>query len=308
MRSALLAAAVLALAFPVLTPSIPADASPRKIPETKDRLSQAAIERLVAGPMAAVRSTGLQAGQLEFAALLAKTRRIHGARSVRVADLLTSFGVSLYSEGIDKGGLSLKSASAEYLQAAVPAYRAAFSPKHPEVAVALSTYADVELALHPDNPSVAEPLLEEAAAIRLKALGPAELETRAAILSLAEVRGSPVIVKGNPERLREAVNTFEKLIAIAPKDEAGLSAPRIRVALARTYARNSENAKAVAELRRAQSEMQGWREGERCSSQSGAIAMVASDLQKNGQGALAEQLTGGEDYLKLLRCTPPIRD
>src|SRR5438270_10838767 len=96
MRRALVAAAVLALAFPALAPSIPANASPRKIPETSDRLSQAAMGRLAARPMAVVRSAGLQAGQTKFDDLLAVSRRTHGAKSVRVADLLTSFGVALY--------------------------------------------------------------------------------------------------------------------------------------------------------------------------------------------------------------------
>src|SRR3954447_20112846 len=126
MRRALLMAFVLASAFPVLAPSIPANASLRKIPETSDRLSQAAMERLAARPMAVVRSAGLQGGQLEFDRLLATARRTNGAKSVRVADLLTSFGVALFSEGIDKDDQSLKTASVEYLRAAVPAYRAAF--------------------------------------------------------------------------------------------------------------------------------------------------------------------------------------
>jgi tetratricopeptide (TPR) repeat protein len=266
------------------------------------------MRQLAARPMELVRSRGLQAGQREFAVLLTRARRIYGTNSVRVADLFTSFGVALYNEGIDKDDLSLKTGSAKYLQAAVPAYRAAFTPKSPEVALALNTYADVELALHPDNPSIAESLLEEVASIRLKALGPANLETRAAMLELAEVRGSPAVVRGDPERLQNAINTFEQLIAIAPRTEVGLSAPRVRVTLAQVYARNGESQKAIAELRRAQSEMQSWSERERCSAGSSAVALVASDLEKSGEGSLADQLTGDEAYLKLLRCTPPIDD
>lgn len=308
MSRALLTAALLAVASPMLAFPAPATATHRNIPATKSRLSDAALRRLTTRPMAIVRSAGLQAGQAAFAGLLAKARRTYGAKSVRVADLLMSFGVALYTEGLDEDSPSLKAAAAEYLKAAVPAYRAAFSPKHPEVALALNSYADVELALHPDNPSIAEPLLEEAAAIRLKTLGPGSLETRLALLGVAEIRGNPVVVKGDPERLRKAVAAYERLIAIAPKDEAGLSAPRVRVSLAQTLARNGQSERAVAELRRARAEMRDWSEGERCSAQSNAVTSVAEDLRQNGKQALADQLTNDPGYLEQLKCTPLIYD
>lgn len=308
MSRALLAVSMLAFAFATIAPLNPADAGNQEVPKTKDRLSQAAMDRLVKRPMAVVRSAGLPDAQLAFSALLANARRMHGANSVRIADLLTAFGVALYIEGINRDNLALTTASTEYLRDAVPAYRAAFSPKHPEVALALVSYADAQLALNPDNPFSVEPMLEEAVAIRFNSLGPSNLETREAMLRLAEVRGSPAIVKGDRERLQRAVSSFENLIAIAPKDEAGLSAPRVRVGLAETYAKNGQSEKAVAELRRAQSEMEGWSEGERCASQSGAVSLVASELKKNGHEALARQLLEDTDYLKQLKCTPPIYD
>jgi len=154
-------------------------------PETKDRVSPEALDALVKGPMAAVRKSGLEAGQAAFAALLAKAAK----GSVRRADLLTGFGVALYMEGSDRGDEAMERAALPYIEQAIPAYKAAFGPRHPEVAVALNSYATLATNLgDPKLRPAVEAALVEALSIRTGKLGPDNAETRATVAYLNQVR------------------------------------------------------------------------------------------------------------------------
>jgi hypothetical protein len=157
-------------------------------PETKDRLTPEAMERMVEGPIAAVRKYGLATGQAEFQRLLAGEEARSGSDSVRVADLLTSFGVGLYSEWDGADRQTMLEASRDYLNLAVSRYRNAFGPEHPEVAVALHSFADVDIELHENRATPeAKAALQEALRIRRKTLGPEHHETRATEERLASL-------------------------------------------------------------------------------------------------------------------------
>ncbi|HEV2079165.1 MAG TPA: tetratricopeptide repeat protein [Allosphingosinicella sp.] len=158
-------------------------------PETKDRLSPEALERLVEEPIAELRANGLRAGQAKFEQVRRVTEAQHGSASIRVADLLTAFGVQLYMEYVGSEDRAVLQASREYLQAAIPAYRASFGADHPEVAVALHSFADVEVVVSNNRLTPqAEAALEEALRIRRAALGPQNHETLATEERLASLR------------------------------------------------------------------------------------------------------------------------
>lgn len=157
--------------------------------ETKDRLTPEVMEQMVKEPIAAVRKRGLASGQARFEQLLAADEARYGRNSVQVADLLTAFGVELYSEGFEDDNQAASQASLNYLREAIPHYRKAFSPEHPEVAVALHSFADADISLHGGRLTPeAETALEEALRIRRAALGPDDPETRATEIKLAHAR------------------------------------------------------------------------------------------------------------------------
>jgi hypothetical protein len=158
-------------------------------PETKDRLSPEAIEQMVEGPMVAVRKEGLPSGVAVFERQLTLDRAQYGSGSVRVADLLTAFGVELYTEGAATENEAEMRAARDYLRNAIPVYRKAFGQGSPEVAVALHTFADADIAIHDNRLTPeAEAALVEALRIRRAALGPDNRETRATEARLARAR------------------------------------------------------------------------------------------------------------------------
>jgi len=147
------------------------------------------MEEMVKDPIAVVRTQGLAAGRARFGQLLAADEARYGANSVKVADLLTSFGVGLYMDGFTTEDQTEREASLDYLRDAIPRYRRAFGPQHPEVAVALHSFADADLALHDKHlTSESEQALEEALRIRCVALGSNNEETRATEVALMHAR------------------------------------------------------------------------------------------------------------------------
>ncbi|HEY1607264.1 MAG TPA: tetratricopeptide repeat protein [Allosphingosinicella sp.] len=161
----------------------------KHIPETKDRLTPMAMEQMVEEPIAAVRNQGLASGQAKFEQLLVADEQRYGRDSVQVADLLTAFGVELYSLGFENDNQADSQASLNYLREAIPHYRKAFGPEHPEVAVALHSFADADINLNGGRLTPqAEGALEEALRIRRAALGPDNPETRATEARLARAR------------------------------------------------------------------------------------------------------------------------
>lgn len=270
--------------------------------ETKDRLSQDRMATLVSGPMRAVEREGLSAGKAAFERLLAVARTAHGPRSVEVADLLTSFGVSLYSFGLDSDDRGIREASLPYLEAAIPAYRAAFGAADPEVAVALNSYADAQVALHEnDPPDSADAALEEAYRIRLGAFGPANPETLASLRYLARLRGDPARTRGDRAHIDAAAELYRQLITRSPNDpQMGyLSSPYARSALARMYARNGMPTEAREQLRLAVGEAASWPIEERCLLAVGETADVEHILSGEITGARA---TAVPDFDALDRC------
>jgi hypothetical protein len=255
--------------------------------ETKDRLSPERMAALVSVPMSIVETDGLPAGKAAFERLLAAARVAHGERSVEVADLLTAFGVGLYTFGQDSEDRRIGEASIAYLEAAIPAYRAAFGDAHPEVAVALNSYADVQSALHEnDPPQSAETALEEAYRIRLGAFGPTNIETLASLRYLARARGLPSRTRGDPARIEAAAGLFRQLIARSSNDAQPryLSAPYGRTALARMCARNGMAGEAREQLRLAAEQAARWDETERCAFVAGETAEIESILAGEAVG------------------------
>lgn len=179
------------LALPIALGMCSADVRARP-PETGDRLDREAMERLSEGPIAAVREQGLAAGQAHFDRLLAAQAAHAGPSSVEVADLLMAFGVGLHWAWMDTREPAMLQASRDRIHESIAAYRAAFGRRHPMVAVALHTFADVDILLH-DRKATPQAMaaLEEALQIRRAKLGPRNHETVATeerIASLASGR------------------------------------------------------------------------------------------------------------------------
>lgn len=268
---------------------------------TMDRLSSDQMEELVAKPMALVRSGKLGQAKSSFEKMMSKARKQRGENSVIEADLLTAFGVSLYVEGLDRKEDALRRASLPYLAQAIPAYRAAFGPIHPEVAVALNSHADVIIALNDDVATPeAEAAIEEALSIRLATLGPGNIETLASRKQLAIIRGHPARVAGDGARLAVATDALRAAIGDAPEtpDSRHESAPMMRLALALMLARNGSIDEAVIEGNRALEAMEAWQEDERCVRTFSVFRLIET-LDKSGDAA-ARLITTREQALDLI--------
>jgi hypothetical protein len=298
-------AAVLLAIVPVAVAGQANDLAPPK--QTRDRLSEERMDQLASAPLAVVRRDGLPAGRVAFERLLARTRARRGAGSVAAADLLTAFGVGLYGLGFTTDDRQMKEASLLYLDAAVPAYRLAFGAAHPEVAVALNSYADVLQALNEDDPPQrVEDALEEAYRIRLAALGPANLETLANQRHLAEIRGLPSRTRGDPARIEAVAETLRQVIARAPNDERLLhdSAPAAHAALARMYAQNGLVDEAREQLRIAADMTRGWDETQRCLFEAMNLARVEDLLADRAVAAGATDVRRPRGLLDCLAGPP----
>lgn len=275
---------------------------------TKDRLSEERMAELVAGPMALVRNGRVGAAERAFEGIVQATGRRHGNGSVDVADRLTAFGVLIYIEGLEGGDDEMRRRSLPYLQRAVEAYRAAFGPSHPEVAVALNSYADVQTALNPDDPPPsAEAALEEAYNIRLSSFGPSNPETLASLLGLAEFRSAPSRTGGDPARIAAAAAMFREGI---PYARGGSGQAREEVpatwyfGLARLYARHRQLINALEALEEAERELQG--DAQCVALVTGAMAF-AELLGDEGYEEQAQELRRRYSFERLLSC-PDIDD
>jgi hypothetical protein len=164
--------------------------SDQRVVETKDRLTTAAMQRMAEEPMSVVRSHGLEAGRKNFGALLASYEGRYGVNSVEAADLATSFGVALFNDGKATNNQPEMATARDYLRDAIPMYRRAFGAHHPEVAVALNTFADADVKVNGGPTPQAKAALEEAVLIRRKTLGLENPETKAAEADLAYLQGN----------------------------------------------------------------------------------------------------------------------
>lgn len=179
-------------------------------PAPEERLSYEEMSGLVVQPLGQVQAGDIEGGRRTFERMIRAAQARHGRNAIEVADLLTSFGVLLYQqdEAILPGAAPL---APVYLRRAVPVYRAALGPNHPEVATALNSYADVLRLAHPENPPVeAERALAEAYRIRLRSRGPSHAETLWTILYLADIRGLPSRTEGKAGRVQAVLAELDR--------------------------------------------------------------------------------------------------
>jgi hypothetical protein len=162
---------------------------------------------MVAGPIAK-RSAGDVAGaERDFDALLASRTKEYGASSLEVADTLSSFGVTLYSN-------DFKSDALPYLRKAPLAYKAHFGPDHPEVALAYCDLATAEKELFGKKIVEEEDAaFEECLRIRLKTLGPDNAETALVMGDVARMKGRPEFTHGDEARIEAAGALYDEAIA-----------------------------------------------------------------------------------------------
>lgn len=213
----------LALALPLVASAAVAQTAPPSPinrpaagAETKDRMSNEDMRALVRRPVDEILSGEVARGERDFEALLQARSRDTGPASVEVADTITAMGVTLYSDARDQNNDAMKRKSVAYLARAITAARAAFGPDHPEVALALNDYADVERKIdHADPPPDVESSLEEAYRIRLAALGPWNAETGATLAYLGQVKGLPSRTKGDAGKVAQAAALLSRAIEIA---------------------------------------------------------------------------------------------
>jgi hypothetical protein len=275
--------------------------------ETKDRLSTERMEALVAGPMARVRAGDVAGGERAFETLLADATRRHGAGSAEAADLLMSFGVTVFTEGLTpstgfEADDALKARSVPYLRRSVEAYRSAFGPNHPMVAVALHSLAEAMADLAADNPPAeAETALEDAYRIRLAAFGPANPETLAALSSLAYIRGLPSRTGRDPARIAAVAAMYREGLAHAGHvlgDFPEAQPRRWFARLARLYVRNGQVATALQIVDEAERESGAWP----CADMFILGADVARLLQEQGFAAEAEALSRRYSIERSMAC------
>lgn len=300
-----LALSLLAVAGPVASQA-PPEVTAGEVHYTKDRLTQEHMEELVAPAMALVRAGDLAAGRREFDRLMVAAMRRYGRGSVEVADLLTAFGVLVYDDGRNAENDETRRASIPYLRRSVAAYRAAFGPRHPEVAVALHSLADVEIELDPDNPPAsAEALLEEAYAIRLRALGPTNAETLDVRLRLAGIRSVPSRTRGDPGRIAAAVAAFREGLSLArTSSRAAVEQDPVTwiFGIARLYARHHRMEPALAAVAEALREPNG---ADQCYNFSFALGRLGAWLIEHGYAAEADELERAYPFGRYDDCPEP---
>jgi hypothetical protein len=280
--------------------------------ETKDRLSTEHMEALVAGPMALVRAGDLAGGERAFETLLADATRRHGAGSAEAADLLMSFGVTVFTEGMMGAGSqaneALRPRAVPYLRRSVEAYRGSFGADHPLVAVALHSLALAMLDIAPDDPPAeAEAALEEAYRIRLAVLGPANPETLAALGGLADIRALPSRTGHDPARIAAVAAMYREGLAHAPHITGDFPEKQPRLwfmRLARLYVRNGQAAAALRIIDEAQRQSGAWP----CADMSLLETDVANLLQREGFAAEAEALSRRDPIDQMMECLDRERD
>lgn len=235
--------------------------------ETKDRLSDADMEELVKRPMTLVRQGDFMAGVELFESMLGEAQSAHGNDSVEVGDLLTSIGVFLFMEARSSDDPAVGQASIKYLAKAIDAYKGAFGPVHPEVALAINSYADVlrQLAPGASIPPEVIPLLEEALRIRVATLGAQHTETRSNMTRVANLKAESA--EGNAATLAEAESLYRQALRGAPTDSEAdgvTGAVSIRLKLARLLAETGRRDEAIQEVQLAIRDSADWEEEASC--------------------------------------------
>jgi hypothetical protein len=206
-----------------------------EIPESQDRLTNEDMGLLVRAPLRLIEAGDVAGGQRLFERSIAIAQARHGRNALEAADLLMSFGAMLYRLDVEQ--VPRKTALATvYLRRAVPAYRAALGPDHPDVATALNTYADILRLDTPDDPPAeAERALDEAYRIRLASRGPHHAETLWTLLCLADIHGAPSRTRGDPARIAAAHAELDRIVRLSQRAD-GDTAAQIRAGVQRRRA------------------------------------------------------------------------
>jgi len=284
--------AALAAAFMLFTGGAHAQTgSPVREPETRDRVPEEALAALTAGPTRLIAKGRIAEAERMFEALLRRQR----PGTAAVADHLTSFGLAFFGAEDE----ALRARSIPYFRRAVEAARSAFGPAHPEFALALTTLADAQFELQPDDPPAeADAALGEAHRIRVAALGPRNIETLATLLKMAQIAGLPARTRGDPARIAAAATLYRQ--ALATSDNRRGSAYSydyndfsILLDLAFTYARNADANAALGAAGEAIAAFARSRPGDPddpCFAFQSRVLSVLSALLDNGGKAEADLL------------------
>jgi hypothetical protein len=249
---------------------------------TKDRLSNERMAEMVAAPLARAEAGDLAGAQREFEAQLARS----GPQEA--PDLLTGFGLGLYIHGLENDSPPLMRSALPYLERAIPATATRFGAGHPEMALALTTYADALRKLSPqDPPRSADDAYARAYRIRARTLGRSNAETLYSLLRLAQVRGLPARTGGDPARIEQAAALFRAVIRgreANPDQPEYEPAENARFALIEMYVANGQMDKATA-IARASDAVTRPREA-KCDIGPARVA-VAAALKEAGRNAEA---------------------
>lgn len=241
------------LAILLLAAALPATAQPGR-PYDPNRLGGEQIAELVAGEEALLADGDVDGATALFERRLAAARNTHGEATLAVADLLEAYGAKLAEYASIDDRPELRRLALPYLARATALYRTLFGADHPEVAIALNSWAHVARDLDPDQPGPTEAALAEAYRIRLAALGPANAETIWTMLYLSDARGNPVMTGADPARAEAVAALLEQAIAASRGSDAQ-TAGRIPVAAnirrARIYLRHGQALRAYAALKAA---------------------------------------------------------
>jgi tetratricopeptide (TPR) repeat protein len=250
---------------------------------TQERVSNQELAAMVAGPLDLAERGDLSGAQREFETLLKRSR------PEEESDLLTAFGVGLHSLGDAEEDDPYRRASIPYLERSVPAAIRRFGSGHPEVALALNTYADALRSLSPDDPPrQVDQAYARAFAIRERTLGRINAETLFALFRLAQVQGLPSRTGGDPARIERAAAMFRAVIQgreANPDQPSSESAENVRLSLVEMYVRNRDMAKAVEVART--TELVDARRNWRCDVGIGRAAIAAA-LKEKGRHEEAE--------------------
>jgi tetratricopeptide (TPR) repeat protein len=299
---------LVALSIGAALPAQAAQVEP--IPYQRGRLDRDRMDALIERPRALFEAGDVRGAIAALDEMIAQATAAHGARSVEVADLLTASGVELTVQGPVQDNPDLWALSLTYLERAIPVYRAAFGPDHPEVAIALHSWADVERRVHPDAPAAAEAALAEAYRIRLAALGAHDRETIWTLLRLNELRDLPAMVGGQPARIAAVAAELERaawLSTNAEPDVAAQGPVAAHLRRAELYARQRQPQRALEALREARAAAGDIPDFENCLALSDGISRLLEIFGENGMTAEARALDreAAGDLADCLVLTPP---
>jgi hypothetical protein len=266
-------------------------------PRWQPRLDTDALIGLIDLPARRLDKGDLAGAEAAFASELRRQAVRHGERSSAVADHLSAFGLVLFLQERPERLASLyKSRSLIYLRRAIPRYRAAYGAGNPETALAIGTYAAAALQVAPDDPPRdLEVLLDEAYRIRAAALGPGSADAAAALLQIAELRGTPSRTRGDAARIAEAADVYRRAsdaFETAPGAVFGQTPSGTHLKLAAMYSRNGYAAEAVAAGRRAGAIFPGSERNDHvgCMLFATSAAELVDSMKSRGQHSEAEEL------------------